>query len=289
MARRLNLAIVLATALSLPALARADDTPGIFATYVSIIIDDLGNNRIAGNHVARLPGPVACAILPHTPYAKLIGREAHSRGKEILLHLPMEAVSGAEPGPGALDTAMSHTLLLLTMASDFASVPYVTGVNNHMGSLLSSRARPMRWVMQEIHQHGKLFFVDSRTSSQSVAASTASAYGVPNLARNVFLDDVPNIAAVEQQFALLLRVARTRGYAIAIGHPYPATVAVLQQQLPMLAFYRIHLVSLSRLLDLKEREKPNWPVGILPALFDSRRNDVSLSMALAQQTVPSLH
>lgn len=262
------------------------DWPG---TYISIIIDDLGNSRDAGDRVARLPGPVACAILPHTPYAVHIAEQAHFHHKEVLLHLPMEAMDGQEPGPGALDTAMSRTLLTLTMAYDLASVPYVVGVNNHMGSLLSSRALPMRWVMQELRRRGDLFFVDSRTSAESVAARTAAAYQVPNLSRNVFLDDKPSVTAVEQQFALLLRLARTRGHAVAIGHPHPATLAVLREWLPMLAFYRIHLVPLSTLLALKRRDAPVWLASISPGWSATVPGADTPMSALARQSAPSLH
>jgi len=258
------LAAALAATLLPSASACASDAMSFGSTYISIIIDDLGNNRDAGDRVARLQGPVACAILPHTPYAVRIAGQAHRYHKEVLLHLPMEAVSGQEPGPGALDSAMSQTLLTLTLADDLASVPYVVGVNNHMGSLLTSRALPMQWVMQELSRHGDLFFVDSRTSAQSVAARAATKDHIPNLSRNVFLDDQPTIYAVERQFALLIRVARERGSAIAIGHPHPATLAVLQQWLPMLGFYRIRLVPLSAQLALNRRDAPTWRASLSP-------------------------
>ncbi len=234
------------------------DTARFPPTYISIIIDDVGNNRPAGEQAVRLPGPVACAILPHTPYAVDLADMAHRHGKEVMLHLPMEAIAGLNPGPGALDTAMSRTLLTLTLDEDLASIPYVAGVNNHMGSLLTSQVVPMEWVMQALYQHGHLFFVDSRTIAQTVAARTASAYHIPDLSRNIFLDDIPTVEAVEKQFALLIRVARRRGHAIAIGHPRPATLEVLQQWLPRLAFYRIRLVPLSTLLALKRSTTLPW-------------------------------
>ncbi|MHB8256666.1 MAG: divergent polysaccharide deacetylase family protein [Acidiferrobacterales bacterium] len=234
------------------------DTPHFPPTYISIIIDDLGNSLPAGEQAVHLPGPVACAILPHTPYAVDLDEMAHRHGKEVLLHLPMEPVGGLDPGPGALDTAMSRTLLTLTLDNDLSGLPYLEGVNNHMGSLLTSRPVPMAWIMQALHEHGGLFFVDSRTIAQTVAARTAGAYRIPNLSRNVFLDDIPTVDAVERQFALLIRVARRRGHAVAIGHPRPATLEVLRQWLPRLGFYRIRLVPLATLLALKRGETLPW-------------------------------
>ena len=231
--------------------------------YISVVIDDLGNNGSAGDQAIRLPGPVACAILPHTPYAAALARMAHRHGKEVLLHLPMEPVAGLDPGPGALDTAMSRSLLTFTLDEDLASIPYVSGVNNHMGSLLTSRSVPMDWVMEALYQHGGLFFLDSRTIAQTVAARTASIFRVPNLSRDVFLDDVPTAKAVKEQFALLIRIARRRGYAIAIGHPQPATLTVLRQMLPQLAFYRVRLVPLSALLALRRPPAAYWPLPLI--------------------------
>ncbi|MHB8347696.1 MAG: divergent polysaccharide deacetylase family protein [Acidiferrobacterales bacterium] len=234
------------------------DIPHLPPTYISIIIDDVGNSLAAGKQAVRLPGPVACAILPHTPYATDLAEMAHRDGKEVLLHLPMEGIGGLNPGPGTLDTAMSRTLLTLTLADDLAGIPYVEGVNNHEGSLLTSRKVPMEWVMHALQQHGNLFFVDSRTIAQSVAAPTASAYHIANLSRNIFLDDIPTAGAVEKQFALLIRIARRRGYAVAIGHPRPATLKVLRQWLPRLGFYRIRLVPLTTLLALKRGYALPW-------------------------------
>ena len=231
------------------------------SAYIGIIIDDLGNSRHGGELAVRLPGPVACAILPGTPYAALLARMARRHGKEVLLHLPMEPVAGLNPGPGALDTAMSRTLFTLTLDADLDSIPGVAGVNNHMGSLLTSRTIPMEWLMRTLSQRGGLFFVDSRTIAASVAARTAAAYRVPALSRDVFLDDVPTAGAVEQQLALLLRIAHRRGYALAIGHPHSATLDVLRQWLPLLALRRVRLVPLSTLLALRSGRALPWAPG----------------------------
>jgi len=127
-------------------------------------------------------------------------------------------------------------------------VPYASGVNNHMGSELTTLPLQMGWLMQALLRRD-LSFVDSRTSAQTVAASTASAYGVPNLSRSVFLDNQPSEAAVRGQFGKLLRRAERDRVAVGIGHPYPVTVAVLQQALPRLPCRGVELALVSEVLE----------------------------------------
>ena len=139
---------------------------------------------------------------------------------------------------------------------DLASVPHVVGINNHMGSLLTTRPPAMTDLMQELRRR-QLFFVDSRTATDSVAAATAQAQGIPVLARDVFLDDDPSPEAVVAQLAQLERLARRHGYALGIGHPHPATLAALEQWLPQLAARGIDLVPLTtRLTQINPEAKP---------------------------------
>ena len=223
--------------------------------YIAIIIDDLGNSLREGRHVIHLPGPVACAILPHTAHSRHLAREAHARNKEVLLHLPMESLDQAAPGPGVLDSAMPERELEMTLDYDLETVPHAVGVNNHMGSLLTQQARAMRFLMQAISRRGNLFFVDSRTSPDSLAAQTASEHGVPALARNVFLDNERAPEAIEQRLEELVSIARRKGSALAIGHPYAETLEVLERWLPTLSDKDIQLVPLSVMLTKTSRPK----------------------------------
>ncbi|HKJ75984.1 MAG TPA: divergent polysaccharide deacetylase family protein, partial [Gammaproteobacteria bacterium] len=102
---------------------------------VAIIIDDLGDRLDAGERALALPGPLTYSFLPHTPYSARLARRAHALGKEVMLHLPMEAVAGNRLGPGAVTLHMNQAQLLRTVRSDLAAVPHVRGINNHMGSL----------------------------------------------------------------------------------------------------------------------------------------------------------
>ena len=137
------------------------------------------------------------------------------------------------------------------------AIPHVSGVNNHMGSLLTSNPSYMEWLMQAIaNRDEKLFFVDSRTSSNTVAASTAHSYHIPNLQRDVFLDDTAHDAAfVKQQVKQLVKKAKQKGYALAIGHPHTTTLKVLEQELADTKLQGVQLVSVSELITIAEKQK----------------------------------
>lgn len=231
---------------------------------ITIVIDDLGESLSEGRRVINLPGPIVAAILPHTPHATRLADEAHDQRKEVILHLPMEALGDNEAGPGRLDIAMPALELRLTLDDDLRSVPHAIGVSNHMGSRLTQDRPAMETLMQALRARG-LFFIDSRTTPDSVAAPAAGAQGVPLLVRQVFLDNDRHPAAIEVQFEELLRQAQRQGQALAIGHPYPETLAVLERRLPHLAERQIQLISLSAMLE-RQPENPAWPLSSSPSL-----------------------
>jgi polysaccharide deacetylase 2 family uncharacterized protein YibQ len=236
--------IVLLAAAWLAAPAVADPLP-----KVALIIDDVGYRLAEGERAVRLPGAVAVAVLPFGTHSVALAREADAQGKEVVLHLPMQPLAGAEdPGPGALDIGQSRAELATVLAADLAAVPFVVGVSNHMGSLLTQQADHMGWLMDELRRREPLFFVDSFTTAASVGLAAAREYGVPALRRDVFLDAYPAPAAIEGQWQRLLARARTRGAAVGIGHPYAATLALLERELPALRASGVVLVPLSALL-----------------------------------------
>ena len=243
-----RLGIVLALLpLNTAPVASAADT--VTPAAIAIIIDDLGNNEYLGRRAAQLPGPVACAILPHTRYASLIAEQAHRQKKEVLLHLPMESSDTRELGPGNLLASMPLREVRITLELNLESVPHVAGINNHMGSQYTQDPEQMEKLMQLLHaQHQQLFFVDSLTTADSLVAKTARRHQVPYLVRDVFLDNERTAAAIERQFEHLLVLARDRGYALGIGHPYRETLAVLEQRLPELDKQNIKIIPLSSML-----------------------------------------
>lgn len=204
------------------------------APQVAVIIDDMGDRADLDFRVAELPRDISCAILPHTPHAGRLARQCTDSGKDVLLHLPLQAETFNELlGPGRLELDMDETAFRSTFRTSLASIPGVQGVNNHMGSLLTRHPGAMTWLMQELGRED-LFFVDSRTTAHSVAVEMAREQSVPATERDIFLDTEQNAKAINAQLDRAIRIARQTGQVIVIGHPYPETLAVLEQRLPEL-------------------------------------------------------
>ena len=207
--------------LALPAAAERAALPRL-----AVIIDDLGYALVAGERAINLPGPVAYAILPGTPRATHLADMAHKSGKEVLLHLPLQAENDHEPAePGSLSLDMSQAEFARTFIQDIDAVPHAIGVNNHRGSLLTRHPGHMSWLMEEIRNRGDLFFVDSYTTAASIAFRLARETGVPSAKRDVFLDPDQAPDTIAREFARLKKLAQQNGFALGIGHPYPATLA----------------------------------------------------------------
>ncbi len=219
--------------------------------WIAIIIDDMGNqpsDRVA----ILLPGPVACSFLPHTPHAVELAQLAARAGKEVLLHQPMQSRGGNKLGPGALLRDMDRATFRSTLSSNLAALPHVSGINNHMGSLLTSLDQPMAWLMTELHRYPSMFFIDSRTTAQTIAQKTATRYQIPNSSRDIFLDNQNDETQILAQFRRLIKLAKSRGSAIAIGHPYPLTMAMLKTQLPRLEQQGVSLRPVSDVIRLRQ-------------------------------------
>ena len=217
---------------------------------IAIIIDDLGYALEAGRRAIDLPGPVAFAILPDTPRGRTLARAAHDHGKEILLHLPLEAANfDGRADPDVIMLDMSRAEFARVFDRAIRSVPFAIGVSSHRGSLLTRHPGTMEWLMEAIRQHHCMFFIDSYTTPESVALRIAREAGVSAARRNVFLDDDRSTAALEHEFRRLESLAREHGQAIAIGHPYPETLDFLERRLPSLAEDGYELVPVSALVE----------------------------------------
>ena len=208
--------------------------PPTATAVVSIVIDDLGDRRAEGLRAIELPGSVTYAILPHTAHGATLARLAHSLDKEVIVHVPMEAVSGQALGPGGLTAALSHQQFEQRLLSAIASVPHAQGVSNHMGSRLTSMPRQMQWLMDILQMRHDWMFLDSRTTSNTVASSIARSAGLRTTHRDVFLDNDVNVSAIRARFREFIAKARMHGSAVAIGHPYSETLQVLAEELPRL-------------------------------------------------------
>lgn len=198
---------------------------------LAIVIDDLGPPRSLTLRAIRLPVPITMSFLPYAEDLNSLTAAARAHGHEIFLHLPMEPVGTEYPGPNAILVELDPDEFHRRLVWAFDRVPVATGVNNHMGSRATSDPEIMLKVLQEVQQRG-LSFVDSRTSPLSVADGLAAQLRIPHAARDVFLDNDPEPAAVLHQLDEAERLARRRGQALAIGHPRPTTLAVLASWLP---------------------------------------------------------
>ncbi|MCB1033484.1 MAG: divergent polysaccharide deacetylase family protein, partial [Acidobacteria bacterium] len=215
---------------------------------ISLVIDDLGRSVEEVRHLEDLGVAISYAVLPFESQTPQVVDELRHRGREILCHLPMEPRSAANPGPGALKTSMSPRELGRRTREALAAVPGAIGVNNHMGSSLTEDRARMASILEELKER-RLFFLDSRTSAQSVGYEVAQELGVPSAERQVFLDRDPSPEAIREQFERLLALARKRGAAIAIGHPYPSTLAALAELIPASRAQGYEFVPVSFLLE----------------------------------------
>lgn len=213
---------------------------------VAIIIDDIGYRKTDTN-VLQLPSNITLSVLPHTPYGKSLAVKGYRNHHEIMLHIPMEAENGKFLGPGGLTSDMDEVTIRKSLKQAFDEIPFAIGVNNHMGSLLTSLHQPMSWVMKFIKEQN-VMFIDSVTSSKSKVGAIAKSLGVPTLQRNIFLDNNLEHAYIAQQFSKFIKQAKKHDIAIAIAHPHPETIASIKRLLPLLAEQNIELVPISQLL-----------------------------------------
>jgi polysaccharide deacetylase 2 family uncharacterized protein YibQ len=202
---------------------------------VSIIIDDLGYDLDLAKSLMGLDLGVSLSVLPVAPFTKKIVEAAQEKKYEVILHLPMEAETyrHEDAGPGALLTNMSEKEIKRLLEEHLKRVPGARGVNNHMGSRFTESEDKMGILMKELKRRG-LFYVDSRTTSRTVALEVAQRLGVPAAKRDVFLDNDLSQEAMTFQLQRLLTISRQSGRAIGIAHPHPETVTFLRQNLPLL-------------------------------------------------------
>ncbi|MEM1174864.1 MAG: divergent polysaccharide deacetylase family protein [Pseudomonadota bacterium] len=216
---------------------------------IAIIIDDLGYNRELGLRAIALPAQLTVAILPDAPRARSMAEAASRSGKQVIVHLPLEAMNNKGPfEPGRVTLAMTETEVHDVFHRALASVPHAVGVNNHRGSRFTRQHSQMQWLMDLIHSTGQLFFVDSFTTHHSVAMEVAQQVGVPAVRRDIFLDHVRDPAHMRRQLERLKHRASVEGQAVAIGHPYPETMAMLEDALPELLAEGFELVHVSELV-----------------------------------------
>ncbi|WP_052742136.1 divergent polysaccharide deacetylase family protein [Kiloniella litopenaei] len=219
---------------------------------IAVVLDDVGVNKRGAELAIELPGAITLAFMTYAPDVKEMAAEARKKGHELMLHVPMEPLGSADPGPKALLTGLSDEEILARLEWGMAQFDGYIGINNHMGSKFTGWRRGMEVVMSRIEQTDH-FFMDSRTSPRSVAASVAASMGVPVLRRDVFIDnDYKDTLEILKQLKQAERIAKKNGHAIAIGHPHKSTVEVLHSWIKDAEARGFDIVPISQIMALKK-------------------------------------
>jgi uncharacterized protein len=221
--------------------------PGV--PKLAIIVDDMGHDLASLHEIFRIDAPLTLSVIPNLPESAEVAEEAHRHGDEVLLHLPMQSI---EPGAKAelveLRVGMKSNQVDQTLDAMLATVPHAAGVNNHQGSRATADPALMNSLMAALQRRG-LFFVDSRTTKETVAYDTAEKDSVRATFRNAqFLDDTPTPAAIMAQLNRAVADAQRKGWAVTICHPHPATIEVLRESLPKLKSRGVELVFVSEVV-----------------------------------------
>jgi len=223
---------------------------GNHTARLAIILDDVAGDPAAIDQIFTLPNKLTLSVLPNHPRSKEVAEEAHRRGYEVMLHLPMESEANETPEVRQLRPGMTASEIAADLNEMLETVPFAAGVNNHQGSRATSDTKLMEELMPLLRQR-KLFFIDSRTTAGTVAYDTAERDGVRTGFRNVpFLDDLQESGAIRQQMERAIHGAKEKGEAIVIGHPHPETLGVLREMLPQIGGQGVELVRASALVHL---------------------------------------
>ena len=217
---------------------------------IALVIDDLGGENKISQELLHWDLPLTFSILPFAPYSKTLAEEAHRRGKEIILHLPMEPRGYPEikPGEGVLLREMDEPKLLRQLSKDIEAVPYIKGVSNHMGSRLMEDPEKIRIVFSELKRRG-LFFLDNRTSPKTAGLEVAQSLGLKATGRSLFIDHASDEEEIKQKLEQLIQLSLSTGKAIGIGHPHPSTIKSLKEMIPKMKENGIEIVPLSVMME----------------------------------------
>ena len=220
------------------------------ANIIVLVIDDFGyrNDAISDGFI-NLPFPITCAVLPGHSNSSPIAKKAIKAGKEVIIHMPMQSSVASSGEDGfKLKTGMTSEEIEWRLSEALSEIPEAVGINNHQGSKATSDKRVMAVVASVLKNKNK-FFLDSRTSSKTVAENTMRSAGVPTARRHIFLDNDLDTEKILSQFDKLERIAEKKGLAIGIGHVRKSTLEVLQNKIPDLIEQGIEFKFLSQVVD----------------------------------------
>lgn len=222
----------------------------VLRAKIALVIDDLGGEHLIAKELLEWDLPLTFSILPFTPYAKTVAKEAHRKGKEVILHIPMEphGYPKVRPGEGSLLEEMNEESLRQQLIKDIEAVPYIKGASNHMGSRLMEDREKVKIVLSELKRR-KLYFLDSRTTPQTVGIHEAQGIGVKAMERSLFIDHSLEEEDIKEKIEKLIRLSLSNGKAIGIGHPHPSTIKSIKEMIPKIKEKGIELVPLSSVME----------------------------------------
>lgn len=199
---------------------------------IAVVIDDVGLDRRRSRRAMALPAPVTIALMAYAEDAREQAATARKGGHELLVHMPMEPGDAGEyPGPNALLSDLPEAEFARRLEWNLTQFAGYVGVNNHMGSKLTSNPAALAPVMAALKQRG-LMFLDSRTTGLTKGLEVARLHGVPAVERNVFIDHDVSPIAVRAALIRTEELAQRNGFAVAIGHPKDVTLDALEEWLP---------------------------------------------------------
>ncbi len=217
------------------AIPKATPKARIKLPKIAIIIDDIGYDKHIAKKFLGLDAVLTFSILPHSTHNKIIAKSANSKGFDVMLHLPMEPDEYPliNPGTGVLLTSMSPDQLISQLNDNLDSVPFVKGVNNHMGSKMTTVSPQLYQIFSVLKKKG-LFFIDSRTTVDTLCKPSANLFQIPFAQKDVFVDHIPDPDFIRKQIRRLVKIADSHGEAIGIAHPHAVTYEILREMLPEL-------------------------------------------------------
>jgi polysaccharide deacetylase 2 family uncharacterized protein YibQ len=226
---------------------KPEPQPG--ANKVALIVDDMGYSLEAINKLCSIGRPLTIAIIPYSPLASEIATISRQHDLEVILHLPLEAINNNESNnsKGMITAEMSEDEVIAILDKNLNQVPYIQGVNNHMGSRITADIQLMNIILEHLKDRD-LFFIDSRTTSNSVAYNIAQSMNIPSAYRHVFLDGEPSESYIQKQLIELFRRAQRNGFALGICHPTKETLKVLKESFHLVDEYGLEPVLASQIV-----------------------------------------
>jgi hypothetical protein len=221
---------------------------------VAIVLDDWGYNLNNVNILRELPYPLSISILPNLVYSQRIAYQAHQLGFEVMLHLPLEPHEKYRLERYTITHDMDENTILKILKLDLAQCRFFKGINNHMGSKATEDSRILGIIFRELKKH-HMYFLDSFTTSKSMAAQVATSLDVPFARRDIFLDNKEDAQYIRGQLDKLKMIARTQGYAIGIGHDRNLTLKILKEIMPKMEKEGFRFVFVSKLINLQRQQK----------------------------------